>query len=659
MKFKPFLLKKLGFLLFIGLTWSMCPGILSAQVDTTFYPPSDTINPYPFTPSAILSPYNETGQIEAFSTAEFQTHTRLYVRMRNLAGVNFKLELSGATKLVQSFTQRTDGKWELDVNLPSNRNGDIVAYDNGERILLNNFNTSHNVRSVFEASQELMDLLSSWESTSPNTPLVSYITNSSTINIVEKLDYIQFHFYKDAYLPNTFVNTLPTDSTPFPSDVGSGGGRENKCICSFVVHVKSVLSPGEATPDGQITPIFGTSGKEIVGDWENWRDFSFEGLPRFYQQFSQGRSDGEVERTQNAGISYFSLRHLYNCSNSPDKLPEGCDCEVPINYNWKYESELDARAEIRSCLACGTREAETKVDDIVFAFFSDNKGNYEELGGNAGTAWASDNKPQSKIEKLILPVASIIVNIVGIAATGGIKAVVAAKLAVDIAKVVSVLTTPGTTPGKTPSNKASNDILSAGGFGQIKIKPNTLSEITVTSITAHAFKNRKRFYTWNRVLSSGYVQAVIEGGPLGVPGENDNCCVPHVTQYAQASFSNRLTSSNMLNSMNGNTGNALPDITNQIGYLTTPFAGCAVTVEGREDNRNTSFYANQTSFVIEKEFKHAFQFELYDLNGRLLATGKQLSNVINLESLDLINGIYLLRAFNQEINKSFRFAHFQ
>jgi hypothetical protein len=57
------------------------PLLLHTQVDTTFYPPQDTIDPYPLSPYAILSPFEEVESIDAFAMARFEGQTRVYIRL--------------------------------------------------------------------------------------------------------------------------------------------------------------------------------------------------------------------------------------------------------------------------------------------------------------------------------------------------------------------------------------------------------------------------------------------------------------------------------------------------------------------------------------------------------------------------------------------------
>lgn len=621
---------------------------LNAQVDTTFYPPQDSIDPFPLSPRAILSPYKETGNIEVFSTAEFNNQTRVYVRIKGAENLYYGIELTGST-VFYAASQAPGNKWEIDVNLPSNRTGNIVAYEGPRKTVLTTFETSHGTREALEGSSELIKALAEWGANgNQQVPLATHVLDNQGIHPVEKLEFIQFHFYKDALLPTHYINQMPTSHTDFPTD-----GRGGECNCSFVLRANEAIFPGTKV-NGQIEPVYGTTGKIDEGDWEHWRDWSFEGLPRFYQQFSQGKDN--AKRDVDAGLSYFRLEHIYLCSNSPNQLPEGCNCEVPVSYKWQYKSSLDAQAQIRSCFLCGDREAETKVDDVVFAYFSDDKERYEELGGGAGSAWAKDSKPEAKIAKLILPVASIALNLAGIAGTKGVKAVVSyAKLVADVTKVVQVLTTPG----KPAKDEADIGTIDALGGKSINIFPNTLSEFIVASMTAHSFDNKKRFFTWNRVLSGGYAQATIKGGPLTATGQ-PNCCVPNMTQYAQATFTNMYPTSNILDHINGNTfvlGSSFPDITDQVGVKWTPATGCGVVVD-RSSTGQIPVSANQDNIIIGQDFEQPITFEIYDMSGRLLHWGKQSSNVIGLQNLDLGAGVYVVKILYEGNSTTLRFSHF-
>jgi hypothetical protein len=659
MNTKSFVLNILSTFFLCAFSMSIGISALYGQVDTTFYPPLDSIDPFPSYPRAILSPYKETGNVEVFATVEYSTHTRVYIRMSNVANTTYRMKVGTND---YPLSQVIDGKWEIDFNLPQNTSAKVVSKDVGQIDTdLIDFNTSHGVRDVFEASDELMTLLSNWAQDAPSTPLLTYIL-ASNLHPVEKYDYIQHHFFKDEVLPNTFVNAFPTESdieqrivprVPMGDPNTSLVPPPDKlpCICSFVVRVGHDIFPYNTYANGQIEPNY---GHEMINqdNWEYWHDWSFEGLPRFYQQHSQGEGN-EAVLEHTAGISYFKNEILYNCSNSPNSLPEGCDCEVPVNYDFKYVSELYAYADARRCFGCGNRDAETKVNDMVFAYFADDAENNEQLGSNAGTAWAIEKRDDPKIVKLILPVLSIAANLATIAGTKGLKLALSyTKLAVDMAKVVDILNDPSS----KPKTKESNGFMEMKGSGQKNILPNVRSEFVVMSLTLHGFDNRRRFFTHNRVLSSGYLQTWIEGGPLEAPGENPNCCVPHITQYAQAAFTNRYTPQNMMDHMSNNYSLAMPKINNQIGHLTAAVPGCNVPVEGREKKSDVKAVWNQDVIFLEKTFTTPFDFGLYDMSGRCLYQGKQTENVVNLQNLNLSNGVFIFKAQSEEVNTTLRFT---
>lgn len=661
MNTKSFVLNILSTFFLCAFSMSIGISALYGQVDTTFYPPLDSIDPFPSYPRAILSPYKETGNVEVFATVEYSTHTRVYIRMSNVANTTYRMKVGTND---YPLSQVIDGKWEIDFNLPLNTSAKVVSKDVGQIDTdLIDFNTSHGVRNVFEASDELMTLLSNWTQDAPNTPLLTYILGSN-LHPVEKYDYIQHHFFKDEVLPNTLVNAFPTESdieqlikSRIPvKDPTTTVPPPNMlpCNCSFVVRVGYDISPSANNGvGGQIDPYYGHNKVE-QDNWEYWHDWSFEGLPRFYQQHSQGKGTQAVHE-HNAGISYFKNEILYNCSNSPNSLPEGCDCEVPVNYDFKYVSELMAFADARSCFSCGNRDAETKVNDMFFAYFADNAENYELLGSGAGTAWAIEERDDPKIVKLILPVLSIALNLATIKGTKGLKLAFSyGKLAVDMAKVVDILNDPSS----KPKTRSSDGFFQMNGGGKKNILPNVRSEFIALSMTLHAFDNRRRFFTHNRVLSSGYLQTWIEGGPLRGDGEDPKCCVPHVTQYAQAAFTNRYTSQNMINHMSNNYSSAMPIINNQIGHLTAAVPGCDVPVEGREKEIDTKAVWNQDVIFLEKTFTTPFYFGLYDISGRCLYHGKQTENVVNLQNLNLSNGVFIFKAQSEEINTTLRFTKF-
>lgn len=622
-------------------------GRLTAQapaVDTTFYPPGDDTSAFPAYPRAILSPYTETGRIEVFATVEYAGHTRVYVRTSDVASAAYRLEMPGQT---HSLTQRTDGKWELDISLPANTAVKLVAQPTGQAATdLLGFNTRHGRRQVFEASDELLAWLSDWKTQAPTTPLLTYLLSAADIHPVEKYDYIQHHFYRDELLPNAFLTAFPTEQDIDP---------DLPCTCSFVVRVGHDIVPhGGITINGEIIPNYGTSGKINGGNWEYWHDWSFEGLPRFYQQISQGNGTHAVHN-HDAGISFFRNEILYNCSNSPNSLPEGCDCEVPVRYDLMYTSELFAYADARSCMMCGNRDAETKVNDIVLAYFGDEVGNNDTLGMNAGSAWAIEERDDPAIVKLILPVASIALNLAAIKGTAGLKlALSGAKIAADLAKIASILNDPSS----KAKHKSDSKFMTMMGSGQKNILPNVRSEFIVISLTLHAFDNRRRFFTQNRVLSSGYLQTWIEGGPLDVPGANPKCCVPHVTQYAHAAFTSRLTPQNMINNMSNNYSTVMPPISNQIGHLTAAFPGCDVPVEGRQAVPEVNAYANEDFILLDSAPTQPFHFAVFDLAGRCLYQGKQTDPAIDLQGLNLGAGAYLFRAQSGELNTTLRFVRF-
>lgn len=622
---------------------------LRAQVDTTFYPPLDTVDPFPLSPYAILSPYKEKGSIQVFATAKFASQTRVFIRLkRGAPDQNYEVEVDG-TNLKFPFSLTPTGDMETYITLPPDKQARIVSWVGVDKSDVFVFNTFPGSREVFEASAPLIERLAKWKTENAGVNLVSYLQAASDVHWVEKMDFIQFHFFKDQLLPDAYLNQFPSPDTNFPRD-----GRGEDCICSFVVRATEDVYPG-IKQGGDIYPVYGGTGKIDEGDWEHWREWSFEGLPRFYQQFSQGKDN--ATRTAEGGISYFRLEQIYLCSNFPNRLPEGCDCEVPVHYSYQYASVLDAQAKIRSCFLCGDREAETKVDDIVFAFFSDDQDRYHGLGGGAASSWAKDSKPQAKIAKLILPVASITLNLIGIASTKGIKLVVSgAKLAADVAKVVQVLTTPG----KTPKDEADYQVLDALNDTIINIYPNIRAEFVVASMTAHAFDNKKRFFTWNRVLSGGYAQAIIKGGPLGNNNEKPECCVPSMTHYAQATFTSRYPTANILDHLNDNVnlllGSSFPDINNQVGLKWMSASNCNVGVD-RSIRDDVDVTVTPYSILINEELNQPFQFAVFDVTGKILKWGEKNNNLIELADIGLAPGLYFVRIFNGEIDTTVRYFH--
>jgi hypothetical protein len=623
------------------------PLLLHTQVDTTFYPPQDTIDPYPLSPYAILSPFEEVESIDAFAMARFEGQTRVYIRLSGKPDKTYEVEVSNSN-LKFYFSEEESNFYAADFVIPSNLSAQVVSRGAAVKDTILSFNSTTGKREVLEVSKPMMERLSKWKSDFGNVNLITFLEDAQDIHIVEKLDFIQHHFLKDALLPTNYFNELP------PADSEITGGGEGGCICSFVVRREEDIYPGTELDNGEIYPHYGTTGKIDEGDWEHWREWSFEGLPRFYQQFSQG--NGNASRTNEGGSSYFRLEQLYACSNFLNNLPEGCDCEVPVHYYYKYTSTLDARAKIRSCFLCGDREAETKVDDYVFAFFTDNSDRYASLGGGAAASWAKDSKPQAKIAKLILPAASIALNLKGIAATKGLKlAFSIGKLTADVAKIVDILNDPV----KNAKDTADYQILEVEGDTIINIYPNVKSEFVVVSFTVHAFDNKKRFFTWNRVLSSGYAQAIIQGGPLDNHEERPECCVPNVSQYAQASFTDRYSTANILDHINGNAnillGHSFPDVTNQIGVRWTPFPGCAVIVDERSSADPFQITVTPSYVLIEDAFIPPFNYAIYDLTGRLQNRGEASGNIIYLDHLNLAPGIYVLRVSNETAEQVVKF----
>jgi hypothetical protein len=302
---------------------------------------------------------------------------------------------------------------------------------------------------------------------------------------------------------------------------------------------------------------------------------------------------------------------------------------------------------------CGDRDAETKVNDMVFAYFADDRDTSRTLGVNAGTAWAIEKRDDPKILKLILPVASLSLTLGTIVGTKGLKlAVSGAKLAVDMAKIVQILGSPSS----QPKSKGDDGFMELMGSGVENVFPNTRSEFIVISMTTHAFDNKRRFFTHNRVLSSGYLQTWIEGGPLRSGGETPSCCVPHMTQYAQAAFNTRYTSSNMIDQMSNNYSTVMPEISDQIGYLTAPSPGCDVKVEYRQNTSDVPIVNLNNSLILDKVFAQPFDFEIYDIAGKCIQRGRQLSSTIDLQNLNLTQGVYVLRASGDGANITHRFV---
>jgi hypothetical protein len=433
----------------------------------------------------------------------------------------------------------------------------------GEHGDILSLSTSQNKEEFVNVSNDMFNVLGDWTRNPKN--LYDFIEAAEGIHWMEKTAFMQDYFMNGQAIDDIDMGKIP----PKPKvklvaqDIDPVVGIDDpNCNCKMIMQTTQAPYPrGSISSTGLFSPLvnnpdeyYWSAWNGFYVSWEKFQEYSTTvGPARKLELTASGRKYHDRGRhwatvnpdhnDENSTISpnFAALRYNYLCSDRTQQMPSSCSCDKNLHLSYRYDTDIQASANLRECDFCGSRWSFADAEDVAtIIMWDENTTRATTLGAGKARASSQCNHTLNpdfftQLGKVALTAGQVYLatqtNSSG--GTGGTD--VATAISGQSTTIVSQLTTLMQTPIHNSSNCEDAHTSSTLLYEPSKLislppnKPKTILMSTNSSLNVGGATG------WDGRASIGsdfYMAAVI--APY-IDDESTRCCSKNITNWVAGS----------------------------------------------------------------------------------------------------------------------------